>query len=259
VRSGSSLVGADTPIYDDIGVTYAGTRREDPRLLRVIHDALGDAESVVNVGAGTASYEPRDRPVVAIEPSVRMIRQRPKGAAPVVRAVAESLPLASGAVEAALAVLTVHHWSNQGAGLAELCRVARERVVIFTWDPESSGFWLTRDYFPGFLRADRRRFPRIGTILGRLTDATATPVPIPHDCADGFMGAYWRRPAAYLDAGARRGISRFQLCEDVSPLEGLRRDLDSGAWEARYGEMLRADEWDLGYRLVVGRPRRQGV
>jgi SAM-dependent methyltransferase len=249
----------DPAIYDDIGVTYGTTRREDPRLLRVILDALGDVGSVANVGAGTGSYEPRDRRVVAVEPSVRMIRQRPEGTAPVVRAAAEALPLASGAVEAALAVLTVHHWSNQGAGLAELCRVARDRVVVFTWDPGSSGFWLTRDYFPQFLREDRRRFPAIGSILGCLTEATVTAVPIPHDCEDGFMGAFWQRPAAYLDAGIRRGISRFQLCEDLSPLEGLKRDLASGAWEARYGGMLQAREWDLGYRLIVGRPREQGA
>ena len=244
-----------TPIYDDIGVTYGRTRREDPRLLRVIHEALRSAESVANVGAGTGSYEPRDRRVVAVEPSLRMIRQRPRSAAPAARAVAEALPLDDGAVDAALAVLTVHHWSNQDAGLTELCRVARERVVIFTWDPESSGFWLTRDYFPRFLEADRVRFPAMGSIMSHLREATATPVPIPHDCQDGFMGAYWRRPTAYLDAGVRRGISRFQLCEDLSPLEGLERDLRSGAWPDRYSDMLRAQEWDLGYRLVVGRPR----
>jgi len=244
-----------TPIYDDIGVTYGKTRREDSRLRNLILEALGDAESVVNVGAGSGSYEPRDRPVLAVEPSVRMIRQRPEGAAAAVQAVAESLPLATGFVDASLAVLTVQHWTNQSAGLAELCRVARRRVVIFTWDPESSGFWLTRDYFPEFLEKDRNRFPAIGSLTSRLGEPMVAPVPIPHDCRDGFMGAYWRRPRAYLDPTVRRGISRFAFCQDLSPLGQLRQDLESGEWNARYGDVLRAEEWDLGYRLVVGTPR----
>jgi hypothetical protein len=248
--------GRGPPVYDEIGVTYGKTRREDPRLRRLILEALGDAESVVNVGAGSGSYEPRDRFVLAVEPSVRMIRQRAEGAAAAVRAVAECLPLATGCVDASLAVLTAQHWTNQTAGMAEMCRVARERVVIFTWDPESKGFWLTRDYFPEFLDADRKRFPAIGSLTEHLREATVIPVPIPHDCQDGFMGAYWRRPGAYLDAAVRGGISRFAFCADLSALGRLERDLESGAWRAQYGDVQRAEEWDLGYRLVIGKPRR---
>ena len=139
--------------------------------------------------------------------------------------------------------------------MAELCRVARERLVVFTWDPESRGFWLTREYFPRFLEEDRRRFPSIASVTSHLRDATVTPVPIPHDCEDGFLGAYWRRPDAYLDARVRGGISRFALCRDLSPLRHLQRDLDSGEWGARHAEIAGAEEWDLGYRLIVGRPR----
>lgn len=248
--------GKGTPTYDDIGVAYGSTRREDPRLRRGILEALGDVESVVNVGAGLGSYEPRDRPVLAVEPSTRMIRQRPEGAAAAVRAVAECLPLATNCVAASLAVLTVHHWTNHCAGLAELCRVARERVVIFTWDPENCGFWLTRDYFPEFLEKDRNRFPAIGSLTSHLGEPMVVPVPIPHDCQDGFLGAYWRRPEAYLDATVRAGISRFALSQDLSALDLLNRDLESGDWDAKYGDMQGAVEWDLGYRLIVGKPKR---
>ena len=243
-------------LYDRVGTEYGNVRKEDPRLAKAILEALGDARSIVNVGAGAGSYEPVDRQVVAIEPSVGMIAQRPPGGAAVVRAVAEALPLATGSVSTSLAVLTVHHWPNQDVGLGELCRVSRERVVIFTWDPDSTGFWLTRDYFPDFLEQDRKRFPAIASLTRHLDEARVVPVLIPHDCQDGFLGAYWRRPGAYLDAAVRRGISRFALCEDLSPLKGLRRDLESGEWEARYAEVLRAEEWDLGYRLVVGTPLR---
>ncbi len=244
------------PIYEHIGAAYRRVRREDPRLARVILDALGDGDSVANVGAGTGSYEPRDRLVVAVEPSITMLRERPQAGAFAVRAAAGALPLRDGSVSASLAVLTVHHWANQDAGLAELCRVARERVVIVTWDPESTGFWLTADYFPEFVATDRGRFPTLASLSAHLQDAKVIALPIPHDCQDGFLGAYWRRPGAYLDASVRGGISSFARCRDLSPLRRLERDLEAGTWEARYGATLPAEELDLGYRVVVGRPRR---
>jgi SAM-dependent methyltransferase len=244
-------------IYDQIGTGYRAARREDPRLARLILDALADSQSIVNVGAGTGSYEPKGRFVLAVEPSNEMVRQRPPLAAPVVRGVAEALPLRDRTASASLAILTVHHWSDQDAGLSELCRVARDRVVILTWDPEAKSFWLMQDYFPEFLEVDRRRCPSIASVASRLTDAEVIPVPIPHDCQDGFLGAYWRRPAAYLDAGIRSGISSFAQCADLSPLRRLERDLESGEWEARYASILRAEELDLGYRIVAGCPRKE--
>ena len=241
-------------IYDRIGADYRQTRNEDPRLARLVARALQTARTVVNVGAGTGSYEPTDRFVVAVEPSDVMLQQRRPKAAPAVQAIAEQLPFRDDAFDAAMAILTVHHWGDQHAGLRELGRVARERIVLLTWDPSHEGFWLMRDYFPQFLEADRTRLPPIERLLTFLGDGQVITVPIPHDCADGFLGAYWRRPEAYLDAEIRSGISSFATCQDLSPLRRLEDHLITGEWQRRYGELLEEEELDIGYRLVVGRP-----
>ena len=157
------------PVYDEIGRSYTVTRRPDPRIARAIDTALGDARSVVNVGAGAGSYEPSHLRVTAVEPSPAMIRQRPSAAAPVVRAVAEHLPFADTSFDAALAVLTLHHWTDRAGGLAELARVARRRVVILTWDPSCRDlFWLTTEYFPAIgpiriIPGELRRNPVVHT------------------------------------------------------------------------------------------------
>ena len=243
------------PVYDRIGTAYAAARRTDPRLATAIREALGDARTLVNVGAGTGAYEPTDRPVVAVEPSSDMVAQRPAGTAPCVRAVAEALPFRDGAAEATLAVLTIHHWRDQRAGLAELRRVARRRVVLFTWDPDARGtFWLTTEYFPAMLDLDVPRFPTLAAIEASLGAIRVTPVPIPHDCRDGFLGSYWRRPEAYLDPVVRSGISSFALGEPGSIRDGLARltrDLGSGQWDARHGSLRARASLDLGYRLIV--------
>lgn len=237
--------------YEWIGVGYAEHRRPDPRLARLIAGALGDAESVVNVGAGTGSYEPADRIVVAVEPAITMIRQRGPCSAPVVQASALRLPFANNSFDAGLAVLTIHHWPDWELGLCELVRVTRKRVVLFTWDPASDAFWLVRDYFPSLLEADRKRFPSLAALQGVLGPVEVIPVRIPHDCTDGFMGAYWRRPEAYLDPGIRSGISSFSEETSSSALERLAADLKSGAWAQEYGTLLREVELDIGYRLVI--------
>jgi SAM-dependent methyltransferase len=240
-------------LYDRIGRTYTTTRREDPRLAAAIHAALGDAVTVVNVGAGTGSYEPRDRKVVAIEPSPVMIAQRPPDAAPAVIAFAEDLPLADDGVDAAMAVLTDHHWRDRTQGLREMRRVARRRAVVFQHEPEvGAGFWLVRDYLPTFAR--RLEGKRLAELMRPLGDVDVRPVPIPHDCHDGFLGAFWRRPHAYLDPAVRAGISVFALLPDdeVEAAVGrLRADLESGAWERRNADVLERDELDLGFRVIV--------
>src|SRR5919106_5502498 len=181
-------------LYDQIGIGYARLRRPDPRLAARICQALGAAETVVNVGAGAGSYEPRDRYVIAVEPSLTMIHQRPQGSTPVVRASATHLPFKDDAFGAALAVLAVHHWPDRGRGLRELARVARDRVVVVTWDPAFSSFWLIDDYFPAIGALDRRLLPTMEEIQRALGSCTIRSLPIPHDCTDGFLGAYWRRP-----------------------------------------------------------------
>lgn len=197
--------------YDSIGGTYSKHRRPDPRIAVAIRDAIGDAVSLVNVGAGTGSYEPADLDVVAVEPSAIMVAQRKPGLAPAVRAAAESLPFSDGGSDVTLAVLTIHHWSDRRRGLQECARVARRRVVLFTWDPRSAGFWLMQDYLPETLVLDRRIFPSVDDVASVLGDLDVWPVPIPADCVDGFLGAFWRRPAAYLDPNIRGGMSSFSL------------------------------------------------
>jgi SAM-dependent methyltransferase len=249
-------------VYDAIGRGYARQRRPDPRIAAWVTAALGAARTVLNVGAGAGSYEPAGRAVVAAEPSAVMLAQRLPGAAPAVQARAEALPFAGRAFDAVMAVLTLHHWADHAGGLAECARVARERVVLLTWDPASSGFWLVREYLPEFLALDRRQFPATDALRAALGDAfgpgarvDVTPVPVPGDCEDGFLGAYWARPAAYLEPAVRAGISSFARA-DLAPevaagLERLRADLASGAWEARHGGLRAADALDVGYRLVV--------
>jgi SAM-dependent methyltransferase len=247
------MIRAMRELYDTIGRGYDTHRRPDPRLAAAIAGALGRASSVVNVGAGAGSYEPVDRPVVAVEPSAAMLRQRRRGAAPAAQASATDLPFRDAAFGAALAILTVHHWPDRARGLAELARVARDRVVIVTWDPDARyAFWLVDDYFPEIPAIDRVIFPTLDDFRRVLGPIDARPLPIPHDCIDGFLGAYWRRPEAYLDAGVRGAISTFTKVADVEPgLARLRADLADGAWERRHGHLRQREAVDLGYRLVV--------
>ena len=237
--------------YDAIGSGYARRRRSDPRIAAMIDAALGGARSVVNVGAGTGSYEPADRVVQAVEPSEVMIAQRAPGAAPCVQASAEDLPFADGAFDAAMAILTIHHWSDWRKGLREMRRVAGQRVVLLTFDVEAPEFWLTRDYFPALSALDREIMPRLGAMAGELGAFQATSVPIPHDCVDGFLGAYWRRPEVYLDPVARGSMSSFARIDAADGLQRLARDVESGAWAERYGDLLTLDAFDVGYRLLV--------
>jgi SAM-dependent methyltransferase len=243
---------AQAVLYDEIGASYPATRREDPRIATAIHAALGDARTVLNVGAGTGNYEPLDRQVLAVEPSAAMIELRPRDAARVVAARAEALPFGDSSFDATMTVLSDHHWEDRARGLCELRRVARQRVVVFTWDPRfADAFWLTRDYLPASKRLPGMSIADIARCLG---GARIEPVPIPHDCRDGFYHAFWRRPAAYLDERVRSAISvfaRLQAREIADMVRRLRSDLETGVWKRRNGELLDLAEVDLGYRLLV--------
>ena len=249
-----------TEIYDRIGTTYNTTRRPDPRIERAIWSALGDCRSVLNVGAGTGAYEPADRTVVAVEPSAAMRRGRPADSAPCVVARAESLPFDDRSFDAAMAILSVHHWRDYRAGLRELRRVARHRVLIVHWDQQViDRFWLA-GYFPEAFALDRRRGPSLHEVCGALDiDTEVVPLPVPHDCRDGFAAAYWRRPEAYLDPAVRAGMSMLAQTEDErgDGVQRLRRDLGDGTWAARHHALLGQAELDCGYRIVIG--RRPGV
>jgi SAM-dependent methyltransferase len=216
--------------------------------------ALGDARSVVNVGAGTGSYEPPDRQVTAVEPSAVMIAQRPPDAAPAVQANAEALPFLDGKFDAAMAILTLHHWSDVDAGLAELVRVARRRVVIVTFDPGTWGDqWIVRDYIPEILDDTYDWKPSIARILDALPSATVEVLPAPRDCTDRMFATLWARPEEYLDPRIRAATSVWhQLPPEASAraLDRLARDLASGAWDERYGHLRTTPEWDVGLRLI---------
>ena len=239
-------------LYDAIGKTYGAYRKPDARIAAAIVDALGDAKTVVNIGAGAGSYEPRDRDLIAVEPSDTMIRQRAANSARVVRASAMELPFRDGAFDAALALLTVHHWPDPLKGLREMKRAAR-RCIVFSWEPSTFTSWLTRDYFPEIRAHDRTIFPLIMEFYGKVfARFDVVPIPVPHDCTDGFLEAYWRRPDAYFDAGARMAISSFAKFPNPEPgLTRLRRDLEDGTWMRRNGHLMELRELDLGYRLIV--------
>jgi SAM-dependent methyltransferase len=244
--------------YDTIGLGYLAHRRADPRWEALIHEQLGDGRVVVNVGAGTGNYEPSDRSVLAVEPSTVMLGQRPAEAAPAVRGSGSALPVAANSADVALAILTLHHWDDWRAGLAELCRVAPRRVVL-TMDFEMhSRFWFLEDYVPEVGAFTRSQEPGYVAVAGAIgADArtcTVIPLPVPRDMQDGVLGAYWCRPEAYLDPAVRANCSGLALADPAVVARGiaaLEEDLSSGAWHRRHGDLDKLEAVDLGYRLVV--------
>jgi SAM-dependent methyltransferase len=243
--------------YDAIGQTYARTRREDPRIAARLAAALGDARTVVNVGAGTGSYEPADREVIAIEPSAVMIAQR---SSPAIQAAAAALPLDDDSVDAAMAILTIHHWDESlETGLRELRRVARGPVAILTYDAEvSARMWLMAEYLPEVAALDLEIFPpptRVAEWLGGA--ATIETVPIARDTPDWMLGSFWAHPERVLDPVARAGTSGFARMEEAvvsRVVAAVERDLASGLWDERHGALRTLDEYDCGLRLIVARP-----
>jgi SAM-dependent methyltransferase len=248
---------SQTARYDQIGEGYSLTRREDPHIAAAIRSAVGDARSVVNVGAGTGSYEPDDRYVIAVEPSDVMATQRPSTIPPALRASAGDLPLRDNSVDAAMAVVTIHHWDDElERGIQELRRVARDSVVILTYDPEVSGeMWLMADYLPEVAEMDRRTFPAPELLVGWLGGRTRIEVvPIPRDTPDWMIGSFWAHPERVLDERARAATSGFARM-DASVVErvvrDVRRDLESGVWDERHGHLRKLDAFDAGLRLIV--------
>jgi SAM-dependent methyltransferase len=239
--------------YDVIGVGYQRTRRTDPRIERRLHRALGPATTILNVGAGSGAYEPRDRRVVAVEPSIRMIRQRPPSAPGALRAWAAALPFADRSFDAALAVLTIHHWPDPEAGLAEMRRVTTGPCVALTFDHEVHREQWLLDYFPAMADLDRH-LPSPRAVADALGGGAVEVLPIPHDCLDGFCHSWWRRPHAYLDPTVRAGISGIARLPEPAIERGVTRladDLASGRWHATHADLLARDELDVGYRLVT--------
>jgi SAM-dependent methyltransferase len=242
------------PTYDRLGVGYARTRREDAAIAARIDEALGDVRTVVNVGAGAGSYEPAGRDVVAVEPSAEMIAQRPPGAAPAIQASAEALPFEDNRFEAAMAVLTVHHWPDREKGLAEMLRVAHRRVVLVTFEPAAlHGLWIVRDYFPAIASLHADRISTVELVAG-LPATSVGPLPVPRECTDLFFAALWARPEMLLDDEVVRPMWVWDRLSAEQRREGRERlaaDLESGAWDERNGHLRELDELDVGLRLVV--------
>jgi ubiquinone/menaquinone biosynthesis C-methylase UbiE len=243
--------------YESHGHTYGRHRRADPRIASRIHAALGDARTVLNVGAGTGSYEPHDRWVLAVEPSATMRAQRPRGSPPALDARAEALPLDDRAVDAAMACVTIHHWEPPWAGLAELRRVSRGPVVVFTFELESLPAWQQEFLREGLMK-ERPRFPAIEDIASALGGRTRVErIPTPGDCADGFFEAFWRRPEALLDPGIRSSQSMWRLLDpgvEERIVERLASALKSRAWDAEHGHLRGQDSFDGALRLVISEP-----
>ncbi len=238
--------------YDEIGRSYARTRREDPRISAQIHAALG-VGTVINVGAGSGNYEPTDRVVIAVEPSGQMVAQRVQRA-PVVRGVAESLPFADDSFDVAMAVLTVHHWTDPTAGLSEMARVATRQVVFFFESLKTHDFWAL-DYFPTALSLPTERDPPGERMLEQHLDVQEIQtVLVPRDCIDGFGAAFWARPEAYLDPEVQAGTSWLAMLSADDRRRGtarLRDDIDSGAWDRAHGHLRQQDVFDAGYRIAI--------
>jgi SAM-dependent methyltransferase len=241
--------------YNLGGQGYAQQRRTDPRIAALVHHALGDARTVLNIGAGAGSYEPEDRHVIAIEPAAAMRAQRPRNLAPAINGVAEQLPLDDQSVDASMAMVTVHQWPDAKKGFSELCRVTRENIVVLTFDGDAlDRFWLA-DYVPELMGAERKRYPAIDFIrksLGTKTEVQIVRVPI--DCVDGFTEAFYARPERFLDAAVRRSQSAWGFVDDAVKerfVKKLGDDLKSGAWDERYGQWRKQPFFEGSLRLIV--------
>ena len=243
-------------IYDDIGVNYSVTRCTDPKIAEQLYSKLQGATRIVNIGAGTGSYEPENIELVAVEPSLEMISQRGNDSHRVEKACAEKLPFENDSFSHAMTVNSMHHWENRALAFAEINRVATDKFVAISWDPESDPFWLTRDYFPEIYEMDKCIFPGIKELNEYFSDVVITPLKIPADCKDGLLAAFWKRPEAYLSEKVRQSTSPFAkikyLAEGLIKLED---DIASGAWAQNNHAILNSTSLDVGYRLISARVR----
>ena len=239
------------PKYDTIGIGYANQRQPDPRLARQIASKLSGAPRILNIGAGTGSYEPEGVDLIAVEPSQTMIDQRPLGAHQVVQASAEQLPFEDNSFSHTMTVLSMHHWSDRQKAFEEINRVTTDKFIAVTWNPEAGPFWLTRDYFPEIVEMDNLIMPRIDELAKHFDIMEVEPLLIPEDCVDGFLAAYWKRPSAYLNARVRGSISTFGKLKNVEKgLNQLEQDIINGTWSEKNQDILDLPALDAGYVIV---------
>ena len=242
--------------YDEIGLGYAIRRCTDPTIYAALARELETATTLLNIGAGAGSYEPSDASLVALEPAWTMLTQRPSTAHPAVQGNAEQLPFPDKSFSHCMTVLSMHHWQNRARAFAEINRVTKERFVAISWNPEASPFWLTRDYFPGIHAHDVDIFPGLAELHAHFDELQVQALPIPENCEDGFLAAFWKRPEAYLSEEIRQSISSFAALPQLQQgLAALRTDLDSGRWASRNADVLAGSTLDAGYWLITAEPR----
>ena len=243
-------------IYDEIGTGYSVTRCTDPKIAKQLNAELDGASRIINIGAGTGSYEPADFNLVAVEPSEKMISQRKPGSHPVEQAYAEKLPFEENSFSHAMTVLSMHHWENPALAFSEINRVASDKFVAISWDPTADPFWLTKDYFPEIFEKDKCIFPQLRSLSDHFDDVNISPLPIPSDCKDGLLAAFWKRPQAYLSSGVRQSTSAFfNLANLAQGLKKLENDLASGVWPENNEAILGLSSLDVGYRLITAKVR----
>lgn len=237
--------------YDKIGINYAKKRKSDPRIASQIFKKLEHAQKIVNIGAGAGSYEPDDKQLIAVEPSIEMINQRSSSAHPVIQGSAESLPFPDNSFTHALTILSMHHWTNRTVAFKEINRVATERFIAISWNPNAEPFWLTRDYFPEIFELDKKIFPDLNELETHFDNVKIEPLLIPEDCIDGFLAAYWKRPSAYLDSNVRNSISSFAKLDTITKgLQKLESDLESNNWSKINQSILNKSSLDAGYVII---------
>lgn len=243
-------------IYDEIGLNYSVTRCTDPKIAKQLYAELQGATRIVNIGAGTGSYEPENVELVAVEPSSKMIAQRKNGSHPVEQAFAEKLPFENKSFSHAMTVLSMHHWENRELAFREINRVVTDKFVAITWDPQVEPFWLTRDYFPEIHEMDKGIFPEIEALKEHFDDVKIRPLQIPSDCQDGFLAAFWQRPEAYLSRQVRQSMSPFSKIKRLTEgLQKLEKDLASGVWAKNNHAILSLSSLDVGYRVISAKVR----
>lgn len=241
--------------YAVIGPGYQKYRQPEPEFAARIETALGDAQRVLNVGAGAGSYEPVDRDVTAVEPSESMRAQRPAHLSPAIDAVAENLPFDDGAFDAVMTTFSVHQWQKLERGLGELRRVSRGPIVILTCDPRLlDRFWLN-EYAPEVIQTEARRYPSIDRLTEGLGgSATVANVPIPLGCVDGFSEAYYGRPEMLLDPGARKANSAWSFVPDhiaARSVDRLREGLLDGTWDQLHGTLRTTPHFEGSLVLIT--------
>lgn len=240
------------PIYDQIGINYSTQRQTDPRLAAQLHKELEGASKILNIGAGSGSYEPENIDLIALEPSLEMINQRKPGSHPVVQGFTDDLPFEENLFSHTMTILSMHHWQNRAIAFDEINRVTIDKFVAISWNSDSNPFWLTQDYFPEIFEIDQGIFPDLEELQNHFDNVKITPLLIPEDCIDGFLAAYWKRPEAYLHEHVRNSISSFSKINRLEEgLQKLQKDLDSGEWQKKNSDLLDKTELDVGYQLIT--------